>query len=176
MTVPDDFGQRVIERLGLEPLPVEGGLYRQTWRLELADELPAGAVVGTAIYFALTDDPDSFSAMHRLGEVEIWHFYCGDPVQLLLLEPDGSVQRPVLGADVLGDQVPQVVVHPGTWMGGALAPGGRFALMGTTMAPGFTPATFETGVRDQLVDGWPTASAEIERLTRPDAPLSMPDV
>lgn len=175
MSPPDDRARRIIELLGLEPLPVEGGLYRQTWRLEADAPLPAGHVVGTAIYFALTDDPDSFSAMHRLRETEVWHFYTGDPVELLLLLPDGEVERPVLGPDVLAGQRPQVVVHPGTWMGGTLAPGGRFALLGTTMAPGFTPSSFETGIAEELSAGWPSAAATIERLTRPGAPLGMPD-
>ncbi len=175
MTTSDADVQAIIERLGLEPLPVEGGLYRQTWRLDLDEPLPAGSVAGTAIYFALTDDPDSFSAMHRLREVEIWHFYRGDPVRLLLLHPDGTAEQPVLGPDVLADQRPQIVVRAGTWMGGGLVLGGRFALLGTTMAPGFTPSSFETGVRDDLVRQWPSVGTEIARLTRPGAPLRMPD-
>lgn len=171
----DDRARRIIELLGLEPLPVEGGLFRETWRSEAAEPIPAGGVIGTAIYFALTDEPDSFSAMHRLRETEIWHFYTGDPVALLLLHPDGSVERPVLGPDVLAGQRPQVIVPPGVWMGGALSPGGRFALLGTTMAPGFTPSSFETGGRDRLIADWPEAAAEIEQLTRPAPPSSAPE-
>ena len=167
-------GEAIIELLGLEPIPVEGGLFHQTWRLTAEAPIPVGAVVGTAIYVALTDDDDSFSAMHRLNEVEIWHFYAGDPVELLLLQPDGSIGRPVLGPDILGGQHPQVIVPIGTWMGGALATGCTFALFGTTMAPGFTPGSFETGVREHLIRGWPGAAERIPRLTRPGAPLHMP--
>jgi uncharacterized protein len=164
-----DEGRSIIDLLRLEPIPVEGGLFRQTWRLE-----EDGRVLGTAIYGALTDEPDSFSAMHRLSEVEIWHFYVGDPVQLVLLHPDASVERPVLGPDILHGQQPQVIVPVGTWMGGALVAGGVFALFGTTMAPGFTSSSFETGVREELQRQWPDAAPDIERLTRPGAPLHMP--
>lgn len=174
MSISRSDGKAIIERLGLEPIPVEGGLFHQTWRLTTTEPLAAGAVLGTAIYAALTDDEDSFSAMHRLREVEIWHFYTGDPVELVLLHPDGAVERPVLGPDVLGGQQPQVIVPVGTWMGGALVAGGAFALFGTTMAPGFTPGSFETGVREALIEGWPDAAAQITRLTRPGAPLHMP--
>lgn len=174
MSISRDDGRRIIELLGLEPIPVEGGLFHQTWRLVADETIPAGAVVGTAIYAALTDDDDSFSAMHRLTEVEIWHFYAGDPVELVLLHPDGSVELPVLGADILGGQQPQVIVPAGTWMGGALVAGGTFALFGTTMAPGFTPGSFEAGVREELVARWPAAAARIARLTRPGAPRHMP--
>ncbi|MFP5488106.1 MAG: cupin domain-containing protein [Acidimicrobiia bacterium] len=176
MKIDRDDGRRIIQLLGLEPIPIEGGLFHQTWRLVADRPIPAGTVVGTAIYAALTDDDDSFSAMHRLDEVEIWHFYAGDPVELLLLHPDGSVETPILGPDVLGGQQPQIVVPIGTWMGGALLDGGVFSLFGTTMAPGFTPGSFETGDRDELIAGWPSAADRIRRLTRPGAPRRMPEL
>lgn len=168
--MPTNEASRIIEMLRLQVLPVEGILFRQTWRLDDGDR-----VVGTAIYGAMTDDPDSFSAMHRLTDTEIWHFYAGDPVQVLLLHPDGTHSTPRLGSDVLAGEVPQLVVPAGTWMGGRLAPGGRFALFGNTMAPGFTSASFENGDRASLCNGWPAASARITELTRPGSPTRMPD-
>jgi predicted cupin superfamily sugar epimerase len=160
----------VIAALGLEPLPVEGGLFRQTWR---HDE--NGRALGTATMAALTDDPDSFSAMHKLDRDEIWHFYLGDPVQLLLLHPGGAISSPLLGADLLDGQSPQIVVPAGTWMGATLVPGGEYALFGNTMAPGFESSCYEGGVRDELVAGWPAATEMIDRLIRPGAPTSMPE-
>ena len=174
MTISRSDGQRIIELLGLEPIPIEGGLFHQTWRLTTDDAIAAGAVIGTAIYSALTDDPDSFSALHRLTEVEIWHFYVGDPIRLLLLHPDGTVSEPILGPDLLGGQHPQVIVPVGAWMGGDLVTGGTFALFGTTMTPGFTDGSFENGVREHLVAGWPSAIERIERLTRPGTPQRLP--
>lgn len=160
----------IIAALGLEPLPVEGGLFRQTWR---SDDGPAPA--GTATYAAFTDDPDSFSALHRLPVDEVWHFYLGDPVDLLLLHPDGSHSTPRLGSDVLGGQRPQLTVPAGWWMGASLAPGGRFALFGNTLAPGFRSDYYVGGDRDALLAGWPDAAERITALTRPGAALSMPE-
>lgn len=160
----------VVASLGLEPLPVEGGLFRQTWR---HDE--GGRVIGTATYAALTNDPDSFSAMHRLDRDELWHFYVGDPVQMVLLHPDGEVTTPVLGSDLAEGESPQVVVRAGTWMGAELVPGGEYAVFGNTMAPGFESGCYEGGVREDLAARWPAAAPMIERLTRPDAPLEMPE-
>src|SRR5690606_697344 len=59
---PRPTSRQLVELLGLEPLPVEGGLFAQTWKSPVgsADGKPAG----TAIYAMLTDDPDSFSAVH----------------------------------------------------------------------------------------------------------------
>lgn len=167
--IPRPSFEQLCEVLGLQPLPVEGGHFAEVWRSE-AD----GCVVGTSIVFALSADPDSFSAMHRLTLDEIWHFHLGDPIELLLLHPDGSIERPRLGPDLLkGDRV-QVVVPAGTWMGGAVVPGGSWGLVGCTMAPGFVGDCFESGVREELVAGWPVAADAITRLTRPGSPRHMP--
>jgi len=147
---------RLIELLRLEPLPVEGGHFRQTWRSD----------AGTAIYYLLSDDPDSFSAMHRLPTDEIYHFYLGDPVEMLLLHPDGRTENLTLGPDLLNGQHVQCVVPHGAWQGSRLRDGGRFALLGTTMAPGFDPSGYEGGSRERLIAEYPAAAAAVRRLTR----------
>jgi predicted cupin superfamily sugar epimerase len=171
VTRPDP--KELIARLGLVPLPVEGGLFRQTY---LADEtLSATALparygrpkpLSTAIYYLLTAEADSFSAMHRLPTEEVYHFYLGDPVEMLLLHPDGRSEEVRLGPDVLGGERVQFVVPRGVWQGSRLRPGGAFALLGTTMAPGFDPADYEGGDRHRLVDAYPAAAALIRALTR----------
>ena len=165
---------QLIARLGLEPLHGEGGLFRQTYRSGLT--LPAAALpaaygglekpCATAILYMLTAEADSFSALHRLKTDEIYHFYLGDPLEMTLLLPDGSSRRLVLGPDILGGQHVQVVVPAGVWQGSRLAPGGRYALLGTTMAPGFTPEDFELGRRADLLAAWPQERERILDLTR----------
>ena len=147
---------RLIELLRLERLPVEGGHYRQTWRSE----------AGTAIYYLLSDDPDSFSALHRLPTDEIYHFYLGDPVEMLMLHSGGRIENVTLGPDLLSGQHLQYVVPHGVWQGSRLRDGGRFALLGTTMAPGFDPRGYEGGTRERLIGEYPAAAAAIRRLTR----------
>jgi predicted cupin superfamily sugar epimerase len=150
--------------LRLEAHPLEGGLFAETWRAResldvaaLRPAAPAGAggsrAAGTSIYYLLT--AGTFSAMHRLRWDEVFHFYLGDPVELLLLEPGGPGRIATLGVDLRSGMRPQVVVPAGSWQGARLAPGGRVALLGTTMAPGFDPADFEIGVREPLAAAWP---------------------
>ena len=136
--------EQIIEHLELEPLPVEGGHYRQTYAA--ADDIAAEALperysrakpLCTAIYYLLTDQADSFSALHRLPTDEIYHFYLGDPVEMLLLHPEGTSEQVILGQDLRVGQNVQFVVPAGVWMGSRLRDGGQFALMGTTMAPGY---------------------------------------
>jgi len=143
---------QLIDLLGLTPLPDEGGLYRQTYR----------DAYSTAIYFLVR--PDDFSALHRLEGTEIYHFYGGDPLQMLLLHPGGRIEQPLLGSDFSNGERPQLVVLAGVWQGSATT--GSYSLLGTTMAPGFRPEDFELGRRDELIASYPTAAADILRLTR----------
>ena len=158
--------------LQLKRLPVEGGLFRQSYRS--AATMSDGRPAGTGIYALFTDEPDSFSAMHRLDADELWHFYLGDAIEILMLRPDGSQETFVLGLDLRAGQLPQLLVPQGTWMGASLAPGGRYALIGCTMSPGFQSQGYEGGEREVLCETYPAAADRIVALTRPDSELGQP--
>ncbi|GAA2060912.1 cupin domain-containing protein [Streptomyces albiaxialis] len=164
----DPTAEQLAKQYGLAPLPVEGGLFRETWAGPPdADGRPAG----TAIMMLLTDDADDFSALHRLPTDEVWHFYRGDPLELLLLHPDGRDEVVPLGRE----PYVQTVVPAGTWMGARVAPGGRWSLFGTTMAPGFLPSDYEGADADALCARHPERAGLIRALCRADAPSQMPD-
>lgn len=166
-------GAEIISHLSLEPLPVEGIWFRQTWR---GSEVgPEDTPIGSAIYGLITDEPDCFSAMHVLSADEIWHFYAGDPLEVLLLHPDGTHTTKVLGRDLRAGHMPQVIVPAGAWMGADLLEGGTYCLFGTTMAPGFTSDAFTNGDMEDLCARWPGAADRIRRLCRPGAPTHMPE-
>lgn len=160
--------------LGLQPLHGEGGLYMESYRS--AEQVPLEALperyprlakpFGTAIYYLLTNDPGSFSALHRLPTDEVYHFYLGDPLEVTLLYPDGSSQTVRLGQDILHGEQLQFAVPRGVWQGSRVAEGGQFSLVGTTMAPGFTPEDFELGKRAELQAAYPQAQGIIQALTR----------
>ena len=163
----------LIELLGLQPLTGEGGFSRQTWTS--AETIPASGLparygrakpAGTAIYYLVTDAIDGFSALHRLPTDEVYHFYLGDPVEQLLLHADGRTERVILGPNLVGGQRVQHVAPAGSWQGTRLVPGGRVALLGTTMSPGFDPADFEPGNRAALTRVFPAEAALIAELTR----------
>ena len=156
--------EKIIAQLGLQPLPHEGGFYRQTWVAPLrAGETRAS---GSAIYYLITRD--SFSALHRLAMHEIWHFYAGDPVRMVLLHSAGEVQRVILGPDVLAGGQPQVLVPGGVWQGARLADGAKrgWALVGCTVTPAWNDRDFTLGERAALARRFPEAADEIARLTR----------
>jgi len=159
--------------LGLVPHPREGGFYIRTY--ESGEMVPPNSFVdrrypssrhtGTAIYYLL--EPDTFSEMHRLKSDEIFHFYAGDPVEMLQLHGNGSGEIVRIGNRLDQAERPQVVVPRNVWQGSHLAPGGEWALLGCTVSPGFEFEDYETESREALSAGWPAFAPLICSLTRP---------
>ncbi len=165
--------QQIITALRLEPHPIEGGYFRETYRasgLVQSADLPPGypragaRSLGTSIYYLLT--PETFSELHRLPTEEVFHLYLGGPVRMLQLFGGDMGRELLMGADILGGQEPQIVVPAGVWQGSMLEPGVELALLGATMAPGFDYADYEQGSRGELLARFPSYAAMITRLTR----------
>jgi uncharacterized protein len=154
--------EEIIAALGLEPHPLEGGFFRETYRTAqklMGQDRP----LATAIYYLLT--PQTNSLMHKLPGDELFHFYLGDPVQQLQLRPDGTGEIVTLGTEVTAGHRPQVLVPGGVWQGAEIVPGGRLALLGATMSPGFAYPDYQSGDRAELVGRFPDFATMIERLT-----------
>ena len=158
--------QQLVEHLGMTPLPVEATLFVSTYRS--ASDMPDGGPVGTAMIGLYSNDPPSRSLFHRLDFDEVWHFYRGDPMRLVLLHPDGTSDEVIMGSDLLAGQRVQYVIPAGVWQAGELVAGGEWALFGCTMAPGFTSACFEGGRISDLLAEYPDREADIRRLGVPD--------
>ena len=159
----------VMEILELKPLEPEGGFFVETYRANEqidARQLGLGHIglrsLSTAIYYLLT--PESFSAIHRVPGDEIFHFYAGDPVEMLELLPDGSSRIITLGSDIRNGMALQHVVRGGIWQGARLVKGGEYALLGTTMAPGFDYADFAKGNLHDLAAQYPRHADMIRAL------------
>jgi hypothetical protein len=151
--------------LNLQPHPVEGGSYRRTYASAGTVELPRGQrQQGTAIYYLL--EPGTFSEMHKLDSDEIFHFYLGDPVEMLQLYPDGRSAVFTLGPDLAAGQQVQLVVQAGVWQGTRLAGEGKVALLGCTVTPGFDFADYHGGSYAKLTEKWPGEADRIRKLTR----------
>ena len=145
-------GPEVVDLLGLSPLPGEGGMWARTWKDEH----------GSGIYYLM--QPGDFSALHCLDGPELWHHYAGDPVEMLLLEPKGGVQHPVLGDELAAGQRPCVAVPAGVWMGARTLD--AWSLVGTTMAPPYREEGFELGIAAELMDRYPAAADRIPGYVR----------
>ena len=151
--------------LGLAQHPVEGGAFRRTFTSAATVELPRGVrAQSTAIYYLL--EAGTFSELHVLDSDEMFHFYLGDPVEMLQLHPDGSSAVLTLGQDLMGGQHVQVLVPAGVWQGTRLVGDGKVALLGCTVTPGFNYSDYHNAGRDELTAKWPDQAERIRALTR----------
>lgn len=153
----------IIDHYHLQPLPVEGTLFVSTYRS--AQEYENGKPVGTAMIGMYCDEPRSVSLFHKLKYDEVWHFYGGDPLRLVLLYPDGTSRDVVMGGDPFKGQLVQFIIPAGVWQAGHMVQGGRYSLFGCTVAPGFTGDIFEGGTRETLLQLYPDRADDINQLS-----------
>jgi predicted cupin superfamily sugar epimerase len=154
----------LIAHWNLQPMGAENVLFTQSYLSDLQDK--NGNPQYTAIIALITNHPDSYSDMHRLANDELWHFYLGDALELLLLQPGGSSELVILGQDIRVGQRLQYLVPAGVWMGARLKFGGEYAVFGNTMSPGFSEKDFELGSARELKATWPQWTDMIDSLTR----------
>ena len=166
--------KKIIKELKLEPLPIEGGYFRQTYICEeilKTEQLPIrykqDHSFGTVIYYMLEKNRFPVSMLHKLKTDEIYHFYLGDPATILLLFPEKSSQHITIGSDILSGQQVQVLVPKDTWQAVILEPGSRFALMGTSMAPGYKDEDIKFALREELLLQYPSEREDIIKTTLP---------
>jgi len=164
--------KEMIKKLDLKPLPEEGGYYRETYRSSIKPlaaklfDIDSGSdrALCTAIYYLVV--PESFSALHKVKSDEMFHFYSGDPIEMIQIHEDGKLQRFAMGADIFSGHLPQVLVPRGVWQALRLKAGGKWSLMGTTVAPGFEFEDFEVGARDAMIQQFPQHREDITKFTR----------
>jgi hypothetical protein len=151
--------------LKLDPHPVEGGFFRRTYTAQGTIDLPRGVrAQGSAIYYLL--ETGTFSELHALESDEIFHFYLGDPVEMLQLFPDGGSAILILGPDLSAGQHVQILVPAGVWQGMRLIGNGMLALLGCTVTPGFNYADYRNAKYEDLAAKWPAEAQRIRALTR----------
>lgn len=159
-----------IEKLQLTE-HIEGGAFKETYRskqtiskVHLPSSFHGDRAYSTAIYFLLKQG--QFSALHRIAADELWHFYQGDPLEIIEIKPSGALSIHTLGPDAEAGETFQCVIEGGSWFGSRVKKGGEYALVGCTVAPGFDFADFELADRNQLVDLFPQHADIIRSLTR----------
>jgi len=154
----DPTADQIIELLNLEPLPGEGGYFRETLKSE--ETIPAGVLpshqgprsTSTQIYYLLKSG--SASKLHRVRSDEVFHHYLGAPVTQLRIDPEGNTETVTIGPDLLAGHRPQVIVPKHWWQGAILTSDTHpepapepdpdaFALLGCTVSPGFEWDDFE---------------------------------
>jgi uncharacterized protein len=166
---------QVVSLLGLEPHPT-CGLVAETYRSAVqvpAAVLPPGydgsRPLGGALYFLLTSQAQV--RLHRIRSDQMYHHYLGDPVEVLLLYPDGRSEVRAVGPDLAAGMRPQLLIPGGTYHTTRMPPGPGYALLGTSVWARVEPSDVEMGSPEQLMELYPSARAEIRAfaaaLTKP---------
>jgi uncharacterized protein len=169
----NDLVEKIIKIFNMTSIESEGGYFTETYRSEekvLKEHLPgrykSARNFSTSILYLIT--PDNFSSLHKVSSDEMFHFYLGDQVIMLNLFEDGEGQEIKLGSNIFaGDQI-QHLVPKNTWQGAKLAGGGKFALLGTTVSPGFEYEDFVQAkpYKKEILIKYPEFSSLINELTR----------
>jgi len=166
----DDAVKRIVERFKLVPHP-EGGFFREVYRSTVKIEHPgvpghaqAERAAGTLIYFLLSGK--DFSAFHRVRwSDEIWHLYAGGPLEIVVIDAAGDLDRRILTTDLAAGE-PTTVIPAGTWQSARPLSGASWALGGCSVSPGFEYADFEMPGRQEMVARYPQHATIIGELTR----------
>ena len=155
----------LIKKLDLIPLLPEGGYFKQVYKSKNTLNTPYGVrSTLTSIYYLLDDK--TYSCFHKLPSDEIYHFYNGDRVELYLLFEDGTSKKVILGEGTLNGESCQYLVPANTWQASKIIEGGKYALLGTTMSPGYEDADFILGTRQELINKYPKQVSWLEKLVR----------
>lgn len=125
----------------------------------------AGRPMGSALYFMLT--PQEPVKLHRIRNDQLYHYYLGDPIEVLMMLTDGSTQHHVVGPDLRAGQVPQLFI-PGNTFHTARVTGTRQWFLGaSTEWPGVEPQDVELGNADALAMKYPGVAEEIRSWPLP---------
>jgi predicted cupin superfamily sugar epimerase len=159
----------IIEQLNLAPHGT-CGFTNETFLSDLT--IPAASLpsayggsrrLGGVLYFLLTQQVGV--KLHRIRSDQMYHHYLGDPLEVLLLYPDGTAGVQVAGADLAAGMRPQVMVPGGTFHAGKVRGGGvGYALLGTSVWARAEPSDVELGDAAKLKAAYPSMRAAIEEF------------
>jgi predicted cupin superfamily sugar epimerase len=150
----------------------EGGYYREIYRsieiipsVFLAERYQSPRNFSTSIYFLL--EGHDFSAFHRLKSDEIWHFYEGSSLEIIMIDKSGNLNLQLAGSNFEAGEKHQVIVQSDTWFAARVKDKTLYSLVGCTVAPGFDFTDFELGEQEKLLQLFPQHEVLIRELTRP---------
>jgi predicted cupin superfamily sugar epimerase len=131
----------------------------------LPGPLDAERPVGTALYFLVT--PAAPVRLHRIRNDQLYHYYLGGPLEIVMMLPDGTGQRHVVGPDLLGGQHVQLFIPGGTFHTARLLGDAGWFLGGSTEWPGVVPADVQLGDADELAARYPDFAEAIRTFPVP---------
>ena len=142
-----------------------------------ADYLPQCAInrgwwFAAAVFRRTTDglralfhgDADCTGAPSPHPNDQLYHYYLGDPLEVLLLRSDGTTDRVVVGPNLRGGEHLQLFILGDTFHTARVMGRRRWFLGASTEWPGVVPADVETGNVEELAAKYPSIAADLRAI------------
>ena len=114
--------------------------------------------------------------LHRIKNDQLYHYYQGDPIEVLLLNESGTSELVVVGPNVGGGELVQLFIPGGTFHTARITGHRRWFLGGSTAWPGVDPTRdVELGDKEELAAKFPEAAADIRDFPKPQEPPPQPE-
>lgn len=168
-TLSDMTADEVRTLLNLEP-NATCGFVRETYVAK--EKLAAGALpppfeaerpIGSALYFMVT--PAAPVKLHRIRNDQLYHYYLGDPLEVLLMRNGG--EHVIVGPDLKAGHRVQLLIPGNTFHTARVIGTKRWFLGASTEWPGVIPADVELGKPDELTAAFPKVAADIRSFPEP---------
>jgi predicted cupin superfamily sugar epimerase len=125
----------------------------------------AGRPKGSALYFMLT--PQEPVKLHRIRNDQFYHYYLGDPIEVLMMLTDGSTQHHIVGPDLRAGHSVQLFIPGNTFHTARVIGTRQWFLGGSTEWPGVEPEDVELGKAEELTKKYPSVADQIRTWPLP---------
>jgi uncharacterized protein len=161
----DDLTADEVVLLKLEP-HATCGFVRVTFISEmriapggLPPPFASGRPGGSALYFMVT--PDAHVRLHRIRNDQLYHYYLGDPIEVLILRADGTSEHVIVGPDLPGGRLVQLLIPGNTFHAARVIGRRRWFLGAGTEWPGVERADVEIGDVEALAAKYPDVADDL---------------
>jgi len=118
-----------------------------------------GRPAGSALYFMVT--PDAPVRLHRIRNDQLYHYYLGDPIEVLMLHKNGTTEHVIVGPDLRGGQCVQLLIPGNTFHTARVIGRRRWFLGASTEWPGVERVDVEVGDVEALAAKYPNAADDL---------------
>src|SRR5215813_4265909 len=123
-----------------------------------------GRPTGSALYFMVT--PDAPVRLHRIRNDQLYHYYLGDPIEVLMLHENGTSERAIIGPDLAAGQRVQLLIPGNTFHTARVIGQRRWFLGASTEWPGVEKVDVEIGDVEALAAKYPDVADDLRAFQR----------